>query len=142
MREALAVFDPKQIDSAVIGQPAPDFRLHGLDGKLHSLAEYRGKSPVILVFLVGDVCPSCPGQIAQLRQRKRRIEELGATLLMVEAHETFRLKTTLGKLGPKAVSDIPILADPSQTASASYGVAMRTRGPHTEWSRPPRLVRY
>src|SRR4051812_26640250 len=39
----------------VIGQPAPDFTLRDIDGKIHSLADYRGKT-VVLEW----VNPECP----------------------------------------------------------------------------------
>jgi peroxiredoxin len=119
-----------------VDRPAPDFTLRDLNGKPHSLSEYRGMRPVVLVFLVGDICPYCPGQIAQLRKQRRRIEELGASLLMIESHEKFRLKTTMRNSGAAGATDFPILADPSQTVSASYGVAMHARA-HTEWSNRP-----
>ncbi len=40
---------------AVVGQPAPDFTLTGLDGKAHALSEYRGKTVVLEWFN-----PQCP----------------------------------------------------------------------------------
>jgi peroxiredoxin Q/BCP len=33
-----------------VGDPAPDFRLLGSDGKYHSLADYKGKKPVVIAF--------------------------------------------------------------------------------------------
>lgn len=32
------------------GDPAPDFRLPGSDGKIHQLSDYKGKKAVILAF--------------------------------------------------------------------------------------------
>ena len=37
-----------------IGQPAPDFALPDQDGKIHKLADYRGKN-VILAFYPKDL---------------------------------------------------------------------------------------
>jgi len=37
----------------VVGQPAPDFTLPDSTGRPASLAEYRGKKPVVLVFYRG-----------------------------------------------------------------------------------------
>ena len=36
--------------SLEIGDPAPDFKLEGSDGKTHQLAEYFGYSPVVIAF--------------------------------------------------------------------------------------------
>jgi peroxiredoxin Q/BCP len=33
-----------------VGDPAPDFSLMGSDGRLHSLAEYRGRKGVVLAW--------------------------------------------------------------------------------------------
>ena len=33
-----------------IGDPAPDFKLEGSDGKTHQLAEYLGDRPVVIAF--------------------------------------------------------------------------------------------
>jgi len=41
-------------DVAKVGEPAPDFELAALNGKPVKLSSYRGKSPVILIFLYGD----------------------------------------------------------------------------------------
>ena len=41
------------LDRVRVGQPAPDFTLEDSDGKSISLADYRGKKNVILVFYRG-----------------------------------------------------------------------------------------
>ena len=33
-----------------VGDPAPDFKLAGSDGKTHSLSDYRGKQAVVLAW--------------------------------------------------------------------------------------------
>jgi hypothetical protein len=50
----LQEWDPKAIDSAAVGKPAPDFTLTSATGQTIHLADYRGKSPVVLVFIYGD----------------------------------------------------------------------------------------
>lgn len=52
--EALTKWDPKRIDSAVVGKPAPDFALKSADGKTVRLKDYRGRKTVVLVFVYGD----------------------------------------------------------------------------------------
>ena len=41
------------LDRVKVGQPAPDFTLEDSDGKKISLANYRGKQNVVLVFYRG-----------------------------------------------------------------------------------------
>jgi hypothetical protein len=50
----LLAWDPQTIDSAVVGQPAPDFELTSADGTTVRLLDFRGKQPVVLVFVYGD----------------------------------------------------------------------------------------
>jgi cytochrome oxidase Cu insertion factor (SCO1/SenC/PrrC family) len=41
------------LDRVKVGQPAPNFTLQDSDGKSVSLADYRGKKNVVLVFYRG-----------------------------------------------------------------------------------------
>lgn len=52
--DALKQWDPASINSAKVGSPAPDFQLKTIDGEPVSLSDYRGKQPVVLVFIYGD----------------------------------------------------------------------------------------
>ncbi|GIW91321.1 MAG: hypothetical protein KatS3mg109_1753 [Pirellulaceae bacterium] len=52
--ERLTNWDWKSINSAAVGQPAPDFELPVLDGRPIRLSDFRGRKHVILVFLYGD----------------------------------------------------------------------------------------
>jgi hypothetical protein len=47
-------FDVGQIDSARVGQPAPDFALVAATGETVRLKQFRGKKAVVLVFIYGD----------------------------------------------------------------------------------------
>ena len=49
------------------GEPAPDFTLPAVhrEGTV-SLADYRGRSPLLLAFFRGIYCPFCRRQIAKL----------------------------------------------------------------------------
>ena len=52
---ALFTFNAPAATTAEVGQPAPDFSLKGADGKMHSLAGYKGKY-VVLEW----TNPNCP----------------------------------------------------------------------------------
>jgi hypothetical protein len=51
IRKALSSYDLSRIDSACLGQAAPDFALADTTGKTWRLRDLRGKQAVVLVFL-------------------------------------------------------------------------------------------
>jgi hypothetical protein len=50
----LVAWDPATYDSATVGRPAPDFELRAAGGAMVRLSAFRGKAPVVLVFVYGD----------------------------------------------------------------------------------------
>jgi HEAT repeat protein len=52
-RKALAQYDLRTMDSARLGQTAPDFTLADHNGKTHRLSQYRGQT-VVLRFILFD----------------------------------------------------------------------------------------
>jgi hypothetical protein len=54
VRQRLRQFDLAKMDSAHVGQPAPDFALSDANGRTHRLSDFKGKQLVVLVFLYGD----------------------------------------------------------------------------------------
>jgi peroxiredoxin len=47
-------WDASGINTAQVGQLAPDFELPQITGESTRLAHYRGKQPVVIVFVYGD----------------------------------------------------------------------------------------
>ena len=52
--ESLVKWDAKTMASVKVGEAAPDFELATFDGKKYSLKQFKGKQPVVLVFVYGD----------------------------------------------------------------------------------------
>ena len=52
--DTLRDFDLEQLDSAAVGQPAPEFEMSELNGESIKLSDYLGKQSVVLVFIYGD----------------------------------------------------------------------------------------
>ena len=52
--KTLTQWDVRTIDTARLGKPAPDFELKTVSGKTIKLSQFRGKKPVVLVFIYGD----------------------------------------------------------------------------------------
>jgi peroxiredoxin len=72
-----------------------------------------------------------------LRDRIKDFEDRGAQILAVDPHEAYRVRHMLRDVGLKAEAiAFPVLADPANTVSATYGVAFQMNI-HTEWSNRP-----
>jgi len=54
LRKVLQDYDPARIDTARVGQPAPDFSLADLSGKTYRLSQLRQAKAVVLMFLIVD----------------------------------------------------------------------------------------
>jgi peroxiredoxin len=72
-----------------------------------------------------------------LRNRLKDFDARGAQVLVVDPHESYRVRHMLKEAGfePEDVH-VPILADPAHAVSATYGVAFQMQI-HTEWSNRP-----
>jgi hypothetical protein len=54
LRKALADYDLRNLDTARVGEMAPDFTLTDFTGKAHRLSQFRGKKTVVLRFILYD----------------------------------------------------------------------------------------
>lgn len=72
-----------------------------------------------------------------MRDRIKDFEDRGVQILAVDPHESYRVRHMLRDVGLKADAvAFPVLADPANTVSATYGVAFQMNI-HTEWSNRP-----
>jgi peroxiredoxin len=72
-----------------------------------------------------------------LRDKVAEFEKRNAQLLAIDPHESHRVRHMLRDVGTKADEVLyPVLADPVNAVSATYGVAFQM-GIHTEWSNRP-----
>ncbi len=77
-----------------LNQPAPDFQLSDQDGKLHKLADYRGKR-VVLYFYPKDDTPGCTTEACSFRDnysvfKQNDIEILGVSADSEKSHAKFQ----------------------------------------------------
>jgi HEAT repeat protein len=54
LRKALADYDLSKMDSARVGELAPDLTLPDFTGKMYGLSQFRGKKAVVLRFILYD----------------------------------------------------------------------------------------
>ncbi len=98
------------------GTKAPDFTLADMDGKEHSLSEYRGQT-VVLYFYPKDMTPGCTTQACSFRDYNKDFAQLNAVVIGVsadagESHRKFSEKHGLNFL---------LLSDPEHRVLESYG---------------------
>ena len=118
MMGALAADAPRE------GQPAPAFEARDQHGALVRLADFKGKSAVVLYFYPKDDTPGCTAQACSLRDGFGAIRAAGAVVLGVSAddvgsHRAFADKFSL---------PFSLLADPDKRIIAAYGVKMPLLG--------------
>jgi len=106
------------------GMPAPGFTARDQDGKTVRLADFKGKSTVVLYFYPKDDTPGCTKEACSLRDGFQAILAAGAVILGVsaddqESHAAFAKKFSL---------PFPLLADPDRTIIDAYGVRMAVIG--------------
>lgn len=102
--------------------PAPLFTLPDQDGKMHSLADYRG-SWVILYFYPKDDTPGCITEACSFREHmpiftKIKAHIFGISVDSVKSHKKFVEKYTL---------PFTLLSDESKEVVNQYGVWAKKR---------------
>ena len=98
------------------GEPAPGFSLLDHTGRVHTLADYRGRW-LLLYFYPKDDTPGCTKEACAFRDvyadiRARNAEVLGVSVDSVTSHEKFAAKYNL---------PFPLLADEKKEVVRAYG---------------------
>jgi peroxiredoxin len=111
-----SLFAPFSFNPLKAGQPAPDFTFPGLDGKMVSLSDYKGK--VVLVNIWATWCPPCVDEMPSMEKLYRELKDENFEILAV----------SIDALGKKAVApfmkkynlSFPALMDPDGTIKDLY----------------------
>lgn len=97
--------------------PAPDFTLQKLDGGTITLAEFRGKKPVVVDFWA-SWCPNCRRDMPNLNRfyekYKDKVEVIGVNLQEKDS-------TVRDFIASRGIT-FPIAFDPYGQASNAYGI--------------------
>jgi peroxiredoxin Q/BCP len=106
------------------GDVAPAFSAKSTNGSTINLADYRGKSHVVLYFYPKDDTPGCTKQACDIRDGFDSYKELEAVVLgvsfdSVESHQKFTEKFKL---------PFPLLADTDKSIAKAYGIATDKTG--------------
>lgn len=99
------------------GDAAPALALNDLDGRRHTLADYRGR--VVVVNFWATWCAPCVQEMPGLAQLRERLAPAGVVVLGVNHRENAaRIRPFVERLG----LDFPVLRDHDGSAAAAWGV--------------------
>jgi peroxiredoxin len=101
------------------GDPAPDFEVPAVqhEGTV-SLADYRGRSPLLLALFRGLYCPFCRRQVVQLQTAAEKLQQMGVETLGIVGSAVERVRFYLRfRPGRYALG-----ADPDLTTHRAYGL--------------------
>jgi cytochrome c biogenesis protein CcmG/thiol:disulfide interchange protein DsbE len=108
--------DPRALDSPLVGKPAPNFSLRGINGELVQLEEFRGQ-PVFLNFWA-TWCQPCIAEHPVLQAAARRYEGRVQFLGIVYHDEVEKIESFLDSRGEWG----PTLLDLEGSVAVAYGV--------------------
>lgn len=103
-----------------IGQDAPDFELRDERGKIVRLADFRGKSPVVLIFYPKDSTPGCTKQLCEVRDDYSRYEAAGIAVFGVNPGNEAEHRKFIERYGLRT----PLLLDEGAKVAAAYDALM------------------
>ena len=113
-----ASFVPSQPQRAVLGSPAPDFTLPGLDGRAVDLKAYRGK--VVFLNIWATWCPTCVDEMPSMERLYQEFKGKDFEILAVSVDSSGA--NTVAPFMKRHHLSFPALLDPQATAAKRYGV--------------------
>jgi thioredoxin-dependent peroxiredoxin len=103
-----------------VGQEAPDFELQNEQGNRVRLADFRGKSSVVLMFYPKDETPGCTRQMCAARDDYDRYLEAGVAVFGVNPAGAAEHQRFAERHGLKT----PLLVDEGARVAKAYDALM------------------
>jgi len=113
-----------------VGEPAPAFSLPGSDGKIHSLADYKGKSAVVLAWFPKAFTGGCTAECKSFAQEGTLLKGLNVAYFTASVDVPEFNK----KFAESLNCDYPILSDPDSSVAKAYGVVHEKRAVPERWT--------
>ena len=109
-----------------LGNAAPDFELSDQHGNKVSLASFKGKKNVVLLFYPFSFTGTCTGELCAMRDDLAAFQNDGVQVLAVSCDSMFTQRIFAEKEG----YEFPVLADfwPHGAVAQSYGIFDDVRG--------------
>ena len=125
---ALAAQAPAGV-SLKVGDQAPDFTLKGSDGRTYSLADYRGKKPVVIAWFPKAFTQGCTLECKSLAANGDRLRKYDVAYFMASV-DALEDNT---RFAESEKADFPLLSDPDKSVAIRYGV-LAQRGFANRWT--------
>jgi peroxiredoxin len=114
---------PKTPAPPAVGAKVTDFTLDGVDGRRHSLGDYKNKKAVVIVF-VGNECPISKVYMVTLAEMHQKYSGKGVQFLAVNSNDQDSFADILAQAKERP-SPFPVLKDADHRAADALG-ARRT----------------
>jgi len=106
--------------SPVVGEPAPDFTLPSTSGTEVTLAQFRGKSNVLLAFFPLAFTSTCTAELGSFTEDVRRFADANAVVLPVSVDSI----PTLREFQAKEQLAVELLSDFKREVCRAYGTLL------------------
>ena len=106
-----------------VGEQAPAFSLDSTAGKRVALADFRGKSAVLLAFFPLAFTSTCTAELCDMRDEYDRFATGGTVVLPISVDAVPSLREFKAKYDMK----VDLLSDFRREASRAYGVLLEDR---------------
>lgn len=103
-----------------VGEEAPDFALEDENGHMVSLADFKGRSAVVLMFYPADETPGCTRQLCAARDDYDQYEAAGIKVFGVNPANAAKHK----KFAERHNMRTPLLVDGGASVSRAYDALM------------------
>lgn len=109
-----------------VGQPVPDFTLRDQHGRRTSLASYRGRKAVVVMFYPYAFSRVCSGELGEVRDALPQFQNDDVQLLAISCDSVFSLRA----YSERDRLEYPLLSDhwPHGAVAQAYGVFDHARG--------------
>ena len=106
------------------GEPAPDFSLPGVDGKMHSLPDYRGAKALLVVFMCNH-CPYVQAKFSRLNEIYAKYSRLGLGMAGINCNDAAAYPDdsfgNMKKVAAQQGFGFDYLHDEAQEVAREYG---------------------
>jgi peroxiredoxin len=106
------------------GSPAPDFALHGIDGRTWSLADVRGPKGTVVAFICNH-CPYVKAVIGRFVEEAKALREIGIGTIAIMPNDTRTYAEdsfdNMKLFAAKHGFAFPYVIDETQDVARAYG---------------------